>query len=274
MSRFSEAQIRRYARHIILEEVGGVGQERLLDSKVLVIGAGGLGSPVLYYLAAAGVGALGIVDFDRVELSNLHRQILHTTDDLGVAKTASAQERLNALNAEVQVVPYKERIRSENALEIIEAYDVIVDGSDNFPTRYLVNDACMLLGKPLVYGSVLRFEGQVSVFLPGDAGPCYRCIFPKPPPPGAVPDCAEAGVFGVLPGLIGAIQATEVLKLLLGIGESLAGRLLIYDALGMTLDEVRIAWDPRCPVCGERPEIRELIDYEVFCGVVSESKGG
>lgn len=262
---FSEEQIRRYARHIILPEVGGKGQRRLLASRVLVLGAGGLGSPVAMYLAAAGVGTLGIVDFDRVEISNLQRQIIHGGRDLGRPKAQSAAETAADLNPDVRVVPYDVRLTSENALAIISDYDVVVDASDNFPTRYLANDACVLAGKPLVHGSIYRFDGQATVFMPGQG--CYRCLFPAPPPPGTVPSCAEAGVLGVLPGVIGTIQATETIKVLLGIGRTLASRLLVFDALAMEFREVQLRRNPACPVCGDNPTIRELIDYEEFCGL-------
>ncbi|MHB1413712.1 MAG: molybdopterin-synthase adenylyltransferase MoeB [Chloroflexota bacterium] len=262
---FSEEQIRRYSRHIILSEVGGEGQRKLLDSRVLVLGAGGLGSPVAIYLAAAGVGTLGIVDSDVVELSNLQRQVLHGTSDIGRNKAESAVETLHDLNPDVNLVPYPVRVDSQNALEIFADYDVIVDCSDNFPTRYLANDATVLLNKPLVHGSIYRFDGQATVFAPGQG--CYRCLFPSPPPPGSVPSCAMAGVLGVLPGIVGTIQATETIKLLLGIGETLAGRLLILDSLAMEFREVRLRRNPSCPVCGDNPTIHELIDYQEFCGL-------
>lgn len=262
---FTEDQIMRYSRHIILPQVGGKGQRKLLQAKVLLIGAGGLGSPTALYLAAAGVGTLGIVDFDTVDLSNLQRQILHHTHDLGRPKVVSAAETLGDLNPDVRVIQHREPITSENALDIIKDYDIVVNGCDNFPTRYLVNDACVFLNKPMVDGSIFIFEGQTTVFLPGKG--CYRCLFPTPPPPGMVPSCAEAGVLGVLPGVIGVIQAIETIKLILGIGESLAGRLLLFDALTMEFRQVRLRRDPNCPVCGDNPTIRELIDYEEFCGV-------
>jgi molybdopterin/thiamine biosynthesis adenylyltransferase len=265
---FTEEQIRRYSRQIILPQVGGTGQQKLLASKVLLIGAGGLGSPAGLYLAAAGVGTLGFVDSDVVDLSNLHRQILHGKGDLGRAKTESAAETIRALNPDVKVILHQERLTSENGLELVSQYDVVVDGSDNFPTKYLANDACVLLKKPLVLGAVFQFEGQVSVFLPG-GGPCYRCIFPTPPPPGAVPSCQEAGVFGAVPGVIGCIQATETIKLLLGIGETLAGRLLIFDALSLEFLEIEVKREPECPVCGEHPTVTELIDYEISCDLQS-----
>ena len=263
---FTEEQIRRYSRQIILPQVGGKGQRKLLESRVLLIGAGGLGSPAGLYLAAAGVGTLGFIDFDVVDLSNLHRQILHHTDDVGRPKTKSAEETIRALNPDVRVIRHQEMLTSENALDIFADYDVIVDGSDNFPAKYLANDACVLLGKPLVFGAVFQFDGQVTVFLPGN-GPCYRCIFPEPPPPGAVPSCQEAGVFGVVPGIIGCIQAAEAIKLLLGLGRSLAGRLLVFDALAMEFMDVEITRNPNCPVCGDHPSVTELIDYELFCGL-------
>jgi molybdopterin/thiamine biosynthesis adenylyltransferase/rhodanese-related sulfurtransferase len=261
----SSEETLRYARHLILPEVGPEGPRKLRSSRVLLVGAGGLGSPVALYLAAAGVGTLGMIDFDRVDATNLQRQILHGTPDIGRPKLDSARERLGAINPHVRVEGVDERLTSANAMEIVGAYDLVVDGTDNFPTRYLVNDACVLLGKPNIYGSIFRFEGQASVFW-AERGPCYRCLFAEPPPPGMVPSCAEGGVLGVLPGIIGTIQATEALKLLLGIGESLVGRLLMLDALRMRFREIRLRKDPGCPVCGENPTVRELIDYEVFCG--------
>jgi sulfur-carrier protein adenylyltransferase/sulfurtransferase len=264
---FSEDQVRRYARHIILPGIGGDGQERLMGAKVLVIGAGGLGSPAAMYLAAAGVGTIELVDFDTVELSNLQRQLLHDTDDVGRPKVDSARDRLTELNPNVTVVPHRALLSSENAFDTLGSYDVIVDGTDNFPVRYLVNDASQMLGKPLVYGSIYQWEGQASVFLPGQETPCYRCLFPEPPPPGTVPSCAEGGVFGVLPGIIGSIQATEAIKLILGVGEPLVGRLLLYDALKNEFTTVKLRWDPDCPVCGKNPTVTELIDYEAFCGL-------
>jgi sulfur-carrier protein adenylyltransferase/sulfurtransferase len=257
----------RYSRHIGLAEVGENGQRRLKEASVLIVGAGGLGSPVALYLAAAGIGRLGIVDFDNVELSNLQRQVLHDTAAVGVPKTASARGRLEAINPHVQVETIDAELTSSNALEIITAYDVVVDGTDNFKTRYLTNDACVLLGRPNVYGSVLRFEGQVSVFATPD-GPCYRCLFREPPPPGLVPNCAEAGVLGVLPGLVGTIQATETIKLILGIGDTLASRLLLVDALRMSFRTIQLRRDPECPACGTR-ELTTLIDYDEFCGTSS-----
>ena len=257
------AELARYRRHLVLPGVGEQGQRRLAAARVLVVGAGGLGSPVAMYLAAAGVGHLGIVDDDRVDLTNLHRQLLHDTEDVGRAKTDAARERIAALNPHVEVATHETRLTSANALAILGGHDVVVDGSDNFATRYLVNDACVLLGIPNVHGSVARFEGQASIFAAA-GGPCYRCLFPEPPPPGLVPSCAEGGVLGVLPGLIGTIQATETLKLLLGIGETLAGRLLLLDALRMTTRTVALRRDPACPACGTRT-LRELIDYDAFC---------
>lgn len=259
-------EVRRYSRHLILPEVGMDGQRTLKAAKVLCIGAGGLGSPVAMYLAAAGVGTIGIVDFDVVDVSNLQRQLLHGTPDVGRSKLESARARLNALNPNVQIETYETALSSENALDLFAPYDVIVDGTDNFPTRYLVNDACVLLGKPNAYGSIFRFEGQASVFATKD-GPCYRCLYPEPPPPGLVPSCAEGGVLGVLPGVVGTIQATEAIKLILGVGEPLIGRFLIFDALRMRFRELKLRKDPDCPVCGTHPTVRALIDYEQFCGV-------
>ena len=264
---FTEDQVSRYARHIILPGIGGQGQQKLMEAKVLVIGAGGLGSPSAMYLAAAGVGTIGLVDFDHVDLSNLQRQILHDTSDVGRPKVASATERLNELNPNVEVVAHETLLSSANAFDVLGAYDVIVDGTDNFPVRYLVNDASQMLGKPLVYGSIFQWEGQASVFLPGPNTPCYRCLFPEPPPPGTVPSCAEGGVFGVLPGIIGSIQAVEAIKLILEVGESLAGKLVLYDALRNEFTTVNLRWDPDCPVCGKHPTVTELIDYEAFCGL-------
>ena len=275
----TEEQRLRYSRHTILNEVGEAGQLKLLDSKVLLIGAGGLGSPAALYLAAAGVGTLGIVDFDNVDASNLQRQILHDANAIGRPKVESAADRLHALNPDVKVVGYREPITSHNALDIIKDYDVVLNGSDNFPTRYLVNDACHFLGIPLVDGSIFMFEGQVTVYQPDkpelgvEGGPCYRCLYPDPPPPGEVPSCAEAGVLGVLPGIVGSIQAVEAIKLLLGIGEPLAGRLLMIDTLDMTFRTLNVRRDPACPLCGEHPTVTELIDYEQFCGLPSRSNG-
>ena len=267
----SNDEIRRYSRHLILPEVGLAGQKKICSTSVLCIGTGGLGSPVAMYLAAAGIGKLGLVDFDPVELSNLQRQIIHGTADVGRPKTQSARDTIHHLNPNVEVVLHEARLTSQNALGIIEPYDIVVDGTDNFPTRYLANDACVLLKKPNVYGSIFRFEGQASVFAPHLGAPCYRCLFPEPPPPGAVPSCAEGGVLGILPGIIGLIQATETLKLALGIGSSLAGRLLLFDALAMRFRELKLRRDPQCPLCGEHPTITQLIDYEMFCGLTPAS---
>lgn len=266
MPELTAKEYARYARHLLLPEVGEEGQRKLKAARVLCVGAGGLGSPLVLYLAAAGVGTLGLVDFDTVDVSNLQRQILYTTVDAGRKKVLVAEERLTAINPAIRVVRHDARLTSANALDIVRDYDIVADGTDNFPTRYLVNDACVLLGKPNVYGSVFRFEGQASVFAaPG--GPCYRCVYPEPPPPGLVPNCAEAGVLGVLPGLVGVIQATETVKLILGLGQSLAGRLMMVDAAGMRFREVKLRRNPECPVCGERPTITHLIDYEQFCGM-------
>jgi sulfur-carrier protein adenylyltransferase/sulfurtransferase len=265
--RFTEDQVRRYARHVILPGIGGDGQRKLMDARVVVIGAGGLGSPAAMYLAAAGVGTLGLVDFDDVELSNLQRQLLHDTDDVGRPKVDSARERLVGLNPNVEVITHRTLLSSDNAFNVLGPYDVVVDGTDNFPVRYLVNDAAQMLGKPLVYGSIYQWEGQASVFLPGQETPCYRCLFPEPPPPGTVPSCAEGGVFGVLPGILGSVQAVEAIKLVLGAGETLAGKLLLYDALRNEFTTVKLRWDPDCPVCGKHPSVTELIDYEAFCGL-------
>jgi sulfur-carrier protein adenylyltransferase/sulfurtransferase len=262
----SKDEVKRYSRHLIMPEVGVEGQRKLKAGKVLCIGAGGLGSPVAMYLAAAGVGTIGLVDFDVVDFSNLQRQILHGTPDVGRSKLASAKDRLHALNPEIEIATYETALSSQNALKLFEPYDVIVDGTDNFPTRYLVNDACVLLGKPNAYGSIFRFEGQASVFATKN-GPCYRCLYPEPPPAGLVPSCAEGGVLGVLPGIIGVIQATETAKLLMGIGEPLIGRFLIYDALRMKFRELKLRKDPDCPVCGTHPTVTHLIDYDQFCGI-------
>lgn len=259
-------EVRRYSRHLILPEVGMDGQRALKAAKVLCIGAGGLGSPAAMYLAAAGVGTIGLVDFDVVDVSNLQRQILHGTPDVGRSKLASARDTIQALNPNVRVEAHEVALSSANALDLFRPYDVILDGTDNFPTRYLVNDACVLLGKPNAYGSIFRFEGQASVFAT-KGGPCYRCLYPEPPPPGLVPSCAEAGVLGVLPGIIGTIQATEAIKLILGTGEPLIGRFLIYDALRMRFRELKLRRDAECPVCGDNPTVRELIDYDQFCGI-------
>lgn len=262
-------EIKRYSRHLIMPEMGMDGQRRLKAGSVLCVGAGGLGSPAAMYLAAAGVGTIGIVDYDVVDFSNLQRQIIHGTPDVGRSKLASAKDRLTAINPHVNIQTYETALSSENALKLFEPYDVILDGTDNFPTRYLTNDACVLLGKPNAYGSIFRFEGQASVFGAKD-GPCYRCLYPEPPPPGLVPSCAEGGVLGVLPGIIGVIQATESIKLLTGIGEPLVGRFLIYDALKMRFRELKLRKDPECPVCGAHPTVTELIDYEQFCGLRPE----
>jgi adenylyltransferase/sulfurtransferase len=262
-------EVRRYSRHLIIPDVGKTGQRRLKNAKVLVVGAGGLGSPALLYLAAAGVGTLGVIDFDVVDESNLQRQIIHGQSDIGRPKAVSAMESVREVNPLVNVVLHEERLDSDNAMQIFEPYDLIVDGTDNFATRYLVNDACVLLGKPYVWGSIYRFDGQASVFW-AEHGPCYRCLYPEPPPPGMVPSCAEGGVLGVLCASIGSIQVTEAIKLITGIGEPLAGRLMIYDALEMTYRTVKVRKDPECPVCGKNPTITELIDYEEFCGTVSE----
>jgi adenylyltransferase/sulfurtransferase len=259
-------EVARYSRHLIMPEVGMDGQLKLKSASVLCIGAGGLGSPVAMYLAAAGVGRIGIVDFDVVDYSNLQRQVIHGTPDVGRPKIDSARDRLNAINPEVTVETHDVALSSENALELLANYDVIVDGTDNFPTRYLVNDACVILGKPNVYGSIFRFEGQASVFATKD-GPCYRCLYPEPPPPGLVPSCAEGGVLGILPGVVGTIQATEAVKLIIGVGEPLVNRFMIYDALRMKFRELKLRKDPECPVCGENPTVTELIDYEQFCGI-------
>ena len=271
--KLSNEEVQRYSRHLIMPEVGMDGQRKLKAARVLCIGAGGLGSPATMYLAAAGVGQLGIVDFAVVDYSNLQRQILHGTPDVGRPKLQSAKDRLHAINPGVHVETYETALSSQNALRLFESYDVIVDGTDNFPTRYLVNDACVLLGKPNAYGSIFRFEGQASVFAMQD-GPCYRCLYPEPPPPGLVPSCAEGGVLGVLPGIIGTIQATEAIKILIGIGEPLVGRFLIFDALRMRFRELKLRRDPDCPVCGDRPTVRELIDYEQFCGVTAVPQTG
>src|SRR5579871_3453151 len=258
-------EILRYSRHLIMPEVGMDGQQKLKAAKVLCIGTGGLGSPLALYLAAAGVGTLGLVDFDVVDYTNLQRQIIHTTADVGRKKLDSAAEKLEAINPFVEIKKFDTRLSSENALEIFRDFDIIADGTDNFPTRYLVNDACVLSGKPNVYGSIFRFEGQASVFAT-EEGPCYRCLYPEPPPPGLVPSCAEGGVLGILPGLVGVIQATEVIKLILGKGDSLIGRLLLVDALGMNFRTLKLLKNPNCPACGTH-EIKELIDYDQFCGV-------
>jgi adenylyltransferase/sulfurtransferase len=258
-------QVKRYSRHIIMPQVGSNGQRKLLDSKVLIIGAGGLGGPGALYLALAGVGTIGIADFDVVDMSNLQRQILHQHNDVGQRKVISAQETINSYNPDVNVITHEVWLTSDNAKEIINGYDMVINGADNFPSRYLVNDACYLLGKPLIDGSILIFDGQSTVFIPGQG--CYRCLFPSPPPPGMVPNCAEAGVLGSLTGLVGSIQATETIKLILGIGDSLSSRLLLIDALSMDFREVKIKRNPECPLCGDNPTVTELIDYEIFCGL-------
>ncbi|MCO5177258.1 MAG: molybdopterin-synthase adenylyltransferase MoeB [Thermomicrobiales bacterium] len=264
-------EIMRYSRHLIMPEVALSGQEKLKAAKVLLIGAGGLGAPLGLYLAAAGVGTIGVVDSDVVDVTNLQRQVIYATSDIDRPKLEASAQRLRDLNPHIKIVPYEVRLTSENALEIFKDYDIIIDGTDNFPTRYLVNDACVMLGKPNVYGSIFRFEGQISVF-DATQGPCYRCLYPEPPPPGLVPSCAEGGVLGVLPGTVGVMQATEAVKLILGIGEPLVGRLLRYDALGMRFKEYKLRKDPHCPVCGENPTVTELIDYMEFCGVMPEPK--
>jgi len=267
----SHEEVQRYSRHLIMPEVGMAGQKKLKAASVLLIGAGGLGSPLAMYLAAAGVGRIGLVDYDVVDYTNLQRQIIHGTKDVGRLKLHSARDRMLDINPHIQVDAYEIPLTSDNALEILEPYDIIIDGTDNFPTRYLTNDACVLLGKPNVYGSIFRFEGQASVFY-AEEGPCYRCLFPEPPPPGLVPSCAEGGVLGILPGTIGAIQATEAIKLILGTGESLIGRLMLYDALNMTFDEVKLRKNPNCPICSENRTIHELIDYEQFCGMPAHDR--
>ena len=262
----SQKEVARYSRHLIMPEVGMEGQKKLKAAKILLIGAGGLGSPLGLYLAAAGIGRIGLVDFDVVDFSNLQRQVLHGTPDVGRPKLHSARDRLQAINPEVKIDLYETRLTSANAISIIDPYDIIIDGTDNFQTRYLVNDACVLLDKPNVYGSIFRFDGQASVFHP-PAGPCYRCLYPEPPPPGEVPSCAEGGVLGILPGLIGCIQATEAVKLILGKGSPLIGRLLLYDALQMRFQEFKVRRNKHCPLCGDRPTITRLIDYDQFCGI-------
>jgi len=269
--RLNDERIVRYSRQILLPEVGGKGQERLLAAKVLIVGAGGLGSPVASYLAGAGVGMLGIVDSDAVELSNLHRQMIYSSDDIGKKKAIAAQARLQRVNPDIKVFPYVLRLTAENIMEVIKEYDIVVDGSDNFPTRYLVNDACVLAKKTLVFGAFFRYEGQAMVVKPGE-GPCLRCMFPSPPPPGLIPSCQEAGVLGALAGMIGLIQATETLKLILGIGEPLIGKFILFDALEMGLTKLNVRKDRNCQVCGEKPTIRELIDYEQFCGLKSPAR--
>src|SRR6201990_3189928 len=265
----SNEEVLRYSRHLLLPEVGVEGQQKLKAARVLCIGTGGLGSPMAFYLAAAGIGTLGLVDFDVVDASNLQRQIIHSTKDVGRPKLDSAEEKLKALNPQLNVVKFNTMLTSANALEIFRDFDIVADGTDNFPTRYLVNDACVITGKPNVYGSIFRFEGQATVFATED-GPCYRCLYPEPPPPGLVPSCAEGGVLGILPGTVGLIQATETVKLILGIGEPLIGRLVLYDALAMRFRELKLRRNPECPVCGDHPTITKLIDYQEFCGVPQE----
>lgn len=270
---FSKAELTRYSRHLMLPEVTQEGQQKLKESRVFVVGTGGLGSPLLMYLTAAGVGNIGIVDFDHVDESNLQRQIVHKTSNIGMPKIESAVATLREINPHVQFKTHSVALRSENALDLIRDYDIVVDGTDNFPARYLVNDACVLLGKPNVYGSIFRFEGQASVFW-AEKGPCYRCVFPEPPDPGSVPSCAEAGVLGVLPGVIGTLQAIETIKIIIGQGEPLFGRLLLFDSLKMKFREVRLRKDPACPICGAQRTIRALIDYDQFCGVVPKPASG
>ena len=267
----SNEEVERYSRHLIMPEVGMAGQKKLKAASILLIGAGGLGSPLALYLTAAGIGRIGLVDYDVVDYTNLQRQIIHGTKDVGRPKLESAKESMLDINPFVQVDTYEVALTSANALEILAPYDIIIDGTDNFPTRYLTNDACVLLGKPNVYGSIFRFEGQLSVFYAKE-GPCYRCLFPEPPPPGSVPSCAEGGVLGILPGTIGAMQATEAIKLILGIGDSMIGRLVLYDALNMEVTEVKLRKNPNCPVCGENPTVTELIDYEQFCGAPAHDR--
>src|SRR5438067_4706236 len=267
----SKEEILRYSRHLIMPEVGMEGQQKLKAARVLCIGTGGLGSPLALYLTAAGVGTLGLVDFDVVDYTNLQRQIIHSTPDVGRPKLESAEEKLRALNPYVDIRKFETRLTSANALEIFREFDVVADGTDNFPTRYLVNDACVLTGKPNVYGSIFRFEGQASVFATKD-GPCYRCLYPEPPPPGLVPSCAEGGVLGILPGLVGVIQATETIKLILGSGDSLIGRLLLVDAMAMRFRELKLRKNPDCPACGTHPTITKLIDYNEFCAIRGEEK--
>jgi adenylyltransferase/sulfurtransferase len=263
--KLTNEEIRRYSRHLILPEVGVAGQEKIKSARVLLIGSGGLGSPLAYYLAAAGIGTIGMVDFDMVDFSNLQRQILHFTSDVGRPKIVSAGEKITQLNPEVKFIPYETRFTAENAMDIAQDYDVVIDGTDNFPTRYLVNDVCVFLKKPNVYGSIFRFEGQVSVF-DAQKGPCYRCLYPEPPPPGSVPSCAEGGVLGMICGIVGTLQAVECLKLILGEGDSLIGKLLLYDSLRAEFRRVNVRKDPNCPVCGKNPSITKLVDYEQFCG--------
>ena len=267
MSILSNEEILRYSRHLIMPEVGMAGQEKLKAASILLIGAGGLGSPLAMYLSAAGVGKLGIVDFDVVDHSNLHRQVIHSSASVGKPKVESAKERIAQINPNVEVVAYNHPINRDNVLGILKDYDIVIDGTDNFPTRYLVNDAAVMLGKANIYGSIFRFDGQVTVFDPKRGGPCYRCLYPEPPPPGMVPSCAEGGVLGVLPGTVGLLQATEAVKLIMGQGKPLIGRLLLFNALDMSFRELKVRKDPACPLCGEHPTIKELIDYEQFCGM-------
>jgi adenylyltransferase/sulfurtransferase len=267
MSTLSNEEILRYSRHLIMPEVGMAGQEKLKAASILLIGAGGLGSPLAMYLSAAGVGKLGIVDFDVVDHSNLHRQVIHATANVGIPKVESAKQRISQINPNVEVVTYNHPINRDNVLGILKDYDIVIDGTDNFPTRYLVNDAAVMLGKANIYGSIFRFDGQVTVFDPKRGGPCYRCLYPEPPPPGMVPSCAEGGVLGVLPGTVGLLQATEAIKLIIGNGKPLIGRLLLFNALDMTFRELKVRKDPACPLCGEHPTITELIDYDQFCGM-------
>jgi molybdopterin/thiamine biosynthesis adenylyltransferase/rhodanese-related sulfurtransferase len=266
MTTLNNEEILRYSRHLIMPEVGMAGQEKLKAASVLLIGAGGLGSPLALYLSAAGVGRLGLVDFDVVDATNLHRQVIHSTKSVGMLKVESAKARINEINPNVVVETYKEPVTRDNILKILANYDLVIDGTDNFPTRYLVNDAAVMLNKPNIYGSIFRFDGQVTVFKPKD-GPCYRCLYPEPPPPGMVPSCAEGGVLGILPGTVGLIQATEAVKLIIGAGKPLIGRLLLYNALDMSFRELKIRRDPNCPMCSDKATIKELIDYEQFCGV-------
>jgi len=272
--KLTNEEIKRYSRHLILPEVGVEGQERLKAAKVLLIGSGGLGSPLALYLTAAGVGTIGMVDFDVVDFSNLHRQVIHFTGDVGRPKLQSAMEKMKGINPNLNFIPYETRLTKDNALDIIRDYDLVIDGTDNYPTRYLVNDACVMLRKPNVYGSIFRFEGQCSVFAPSLGGPCYRCLYPEPPPPGLVPSCAEGGVLGVICGIIGNIQANEGVKLIIGRGEPLIGRLLLFDAMGMRFRELKLRRDDNCPLCGKNPTIKELIDYEQFCGVGRGQEAG
>ena len=258
-------QVQRYSRHIIMPQVGSMGQRRLMDASVLLVGAGGLGSPLAMYLAAAGVGKIGIVDFDDVDITNLHRQLLHGHNDIGRLKVDSAADTIREINPDAEIVKINKHINSENAMEIAEDFDILIDGTDNFPTRYLINDLGVLMNKPVVHGSIFMFDGQVTTFLPGQG--CYRCLYPAPPPPGMVPSCAEAGVLGVLPGIVGSLMATEAIKLILGVGKPLVNRLLMVDALDMDMRTVKIRRDPNCPACGENPTVTELIDYEAFCGM-------